>query len=180
MRKFVLAVALPAALAAGCSRPSDEPAARDLTLLTTPESSATSAVVSARELIRSPAEPLSPAPAGTAARLRLVPVRAPAKAAAPRPEPAPPAPVPNAEVARSRSPEPAPAPVAAAAGAGMALEPGQSVTVVSAGASAGPAQLPPTELISSHEMAGRRIIIIGDDRCVPGRGELLPGLRHRH
>jgi hypothetical protein len=180
MRQTVFALLLPGAILAGCSRPADEGAARDLTLLQTPESSATRGIVSARELDRPDPEPQLPVQAPSAARPRLVPARAHAVAAARASESLrqAPLPVPNAEPAPAPEPTPSPAPVAAAAGAGTPLEPGQSVTLVPAGASAAPGAMPPTELVTAREMAGRRIIVVGDDRCVPGRGELLPG-RHR-
>jgi hypothetical protein len=183
MRKLALAVLLPGALAAGCSRPAAEPAQRDLTLLTAADSSATAAIASARELDRVDPEPRTRAEAGVTLRPRPVPVRAHAKPAAPAPEASAPAPVaaPAPTPAAKHAPAPPPAPATLAArGAGTPLEPGQSVTLVPAGATAGPGQVPGTELLTAQEMGHRSIIIIGDDRCVPGRGELLPGLRLRH
>jgi hypothetical protein len=180
MRKLALVVLLPGALAAGCSRPVDEPPPRDLTLLVGAESTATPATTSARELDRPDPEPRAPVATGTAVRPRLAPIRAHAEAAAPSAEARSPAPVPvpAAEPAPTASPAPAPATVAAG-GAGTPLEPGQSVTIVPAGASAGPGQVPQTELLTPRQMDGGGVIIIDDDRCIPGRGELLPGLRLR-
>jgi hypothetical protein len=180
MRKLAL-VLLPGVLVAGCSLSSDEPASRDLTLLTA-SSVAAPAVASARELDRPDLDPRTPAVTGTAPRQRLVPVRTRAKPAATAAEAEllAPVPAPAAEPAYANSPAPTPS-TSAAGGGGMPLEPGQSVAIVPAGASTGPGQLPETELISPRSRGGRTIIIMGDDRCVPGRGELFPGLRHfRH
>src|SRR4051794_27595430 len=85
MRKLALAVLLPGALVAGCSRrPANEPAKRDLTLLADVDSS-NLGVVSPRELWRSNPEPQTPVAATTAVRPRLVPVHKHAKPAAPTP-----------------------------------------------------------------------------------------------
>jgi hypothetical protein len=177
MRKLALAVLLPAAVAAGCSRPADEPAKRDLTLLADVDTSKLS-VVSPRELIRSDPEPQAPVAASTAVQPRLVPVRKHAKPAAPTPAAHTSAPVATPEASPAPQGPPTPTQVASAPkGAGTPLDPGQSVTVMPAATSTSPGNVPGADASPIHEL-GRGIIIIGDDRCVPGRGDLLPRWRH--
>jgi hypothetical protein len=177
MRKLALAVLLPAAVVAGCSRPADEPAKRDLTLLADVDTSKL-AVVSPRELLRSDPEPQAPVAAPTAVRPQLVPVRKHAKPAAPTPAAHSSAPVATPNASPTPHGPPLPTQVASAPkGAGTPLDPGQSVTQMPAASSTNPGTVPGTDASPLHEL-GRGIIIIGDDRCVPGRGELLPRWRH--
>ena len=160
---------LPGALVlAACGGP-NRPASRDLTLLDPSNQTTTGAVVSAQEMGLVNTET---GVTNSAATVRRVPAPARARAvpAAVVPE-AQPAPTPPAA-----SPTPAPndedaAP--AAGGAGHALEPGQTVTVVpatSAGVQHGPDPGPSTE---PEGMRIRRREHHGD-RCIPGRGEVLP------
>ncbi|HET7599467.1 MAG TPA: hypothetical protein VFK09_04210 [Gemmatimonadales bacterium] len=179
MRPLALTLLVPGLWVAACSRPSGEPAGRDLTLLTAERDSAAPGVVSARELGLATPEPRDSAPADATPRRRPVAAPRHATPAAPAPEAARAAPVPAPEPAPARSADPGPAHGPAAGGAVTALEPGQSVATLPATAAGAPDQLPPTELVSERQLRGRRLIIIGDDRCVPGRGELVPGLRHR-
>lgn len=178
MRKLALAVLLPGALVAGCSRrPADEPAKRDLTLLADVDTSKFP-IVSPRELWRSDPEPQAPVAAPTAVRPHLVPARKHAKPAAPAPAAHRTAPVAAPDASPAPQGPPTPTPVAAAPkGAGTPLDPGQSVTIMPASASTSPGNVPTTDALGVHEL-GHGIIIIGDDRCVPGRGDLMPRWRH--
>jgi hypothetical protein len=156
---------LPCALVlAACSGERAAPSRRDLTLLDPADQSAAPAVVSARELAVTRAEPgatvLAPAPVRTHARpAREVSAPAPA-ASAPAPVPAPePVAVPEAD--------------AAAAGAGEALAPGQTVSVIPSTSGSAPAPVPVGDFSTERGIRSRPVIIIGDDRCVPGRGEVI-------
>jgi hypothetical protein len=170
---FVNVLALPGALlAVACGTDQRPPATRDLTLLTTPASPG--AVASADELDRPRAEPRAPAPTGRTtreprpARRRSAPTEAAASPSVSAPAPAPPAPT------------TAPA-VATRSGAATSLDPGESVSAVPAVPAAAPGRLP-APLGGDEPGVTRRgpWIIIGDDRCIPGRGELFPrGLRVR-
>jgi hypothetical protein len=166
-------VLLPAAIiVAACNTDRSESAPRDLTLLPSTES-ATAGIASARELdlprpdagatrtsaVRAPT--LAPA------RVRARPARQTSHAAKVAPVASP-----NSEPAPS---SPAPGPNdAAAGGAGMALDPGQTVTVVPASSGTGAAPFPATDISTARGMRPRPVIIIGDDRCIPGRGEIIP------
>ncbi|HEX5387361.1 MAG TPA: hypothetical protein VFW66_11705 [Gemmatimonadales bacterium] len=187
MRKLATAALLLGALAAACSRSSDPapensasttaPAARDLTLLDAlpPAPDAAPAVVSARELAVPHAEPLVAAPSRHQSA-RAVAHSAPARRpTAPVRAAASPLTVPTPATLAVSAPAPAPAPVAR--GAGTALEPGESVTQLPATAAA-PGSLPPVDLVSDRDLHRHPFVIIGDDRCIPRRGDLFPRPRH--
>jgi hypothetical protein len=172
MRIWYACLAVPVALAAAaCSSDRSESAPRDLTLL--PSASATDAVASARELDLPRAEPDHSNAAGASAmtpvpaRVRARPAKPVERAAneapvvAPDPEPSP------------ESPAPGPRDVASAGGAGMPLEPGQTVTVLPVSGGTGAQPLPASD-IATEDQIRRPWIIIGDDRCIPGRGEVMP------
>jgi hypothetical protein len=61
----------------------------------------------------------------------------------------------------------------AAAGAGEALAPGQTVSVIPATSGSAPAPVPVGDFSTESGIRSRPVIIIGDDRCVPGRGEVI-------
>ena len=154
---------LPCALVlAACSGERAAPPRRDLTLLDPADQSATPAVVSARELAVTRADPgvTVVAPARTHAR----PAR---EVSAPAPTASAPAPVPTPE------PVTAPEDDAAAAGAGEALAPGQTVSVIPATSGSAPAPVPVGDFSTESGIRSRPVIIVGDDRCVPGRGEVI-------
>jgi hypothetical protein len=164
---------LPGALVvAACNTERSESAPRDLTLLPSTES-ATPAVASARELDlpRSDAgltsQSSTRAPTPVPARAHARPAKRSEHAAALTPVPAP-----DAEPAPT-SPAPGPRD-AALAGAGTPLEPGQTVTVLPASSGAGTAPLPGSDVSTAEGIRARPWIIIGDDRCIPGRGEVMP------
>jgi hypothetical protein len=166
-------VLLPAAIVvAACNTDRSESAPRDLTLLPSTES-ATAGITSARELdlprpdagaVRTSA---ARAPTPAPARVRARPARQTSQAANVAPVASP-----NTEPAPS-SPAPGPS-VAAAGGAGLALDPGQTVTIIPASSGAGAAPFPATDVSTAQGMRARPVIIIGDDRCIPGRGEIIP------
>ena len=147
---------------AACSSERAAPARRDLTLLDPADQSATPAVVSARELAVTRAEPGATvvAPVRTHAR----PAR---EASAPTPAASAPAPVPVPE------PVTVPDDAATPAGAGEALAPGQTVSVIPATSAPAPDPLPVGDFSTERGIRSRPVIIIGDDRCVPGRGEVI-------
>jgi hypothetical protein len=172
MRTGYTCLAVSAALAiAACSSERSESTPRDLTLL--PVESATDAVASARELNLPRAEPehsnaagasaMTPVPARVHARpaKRVTRADKDAPVAAPDPEPAP------------ESPAAGPHNVASAGGAGTPLDPGQTVTVLPVSGGSGAAPLPVSD-IATQDQIRRPWIIIGDDRCIPGRGEVMP------
>ncbi|HEX2451364.1 MAG TPA: hypothetical protein VHJ69_09485 [Gemmatimonadales bacterium] len=172
-RSVLLLAAALAAAGCGSDAASTRAGAdgRDLTLVSTPS---TDAVLGPAEFVTPPAAPNAPAvSAAPAARPRVV--RKPAVAAAPDLAPTLQAPAPLAAA------EPAPAtpePVADTwAGAGTALEPGQAVGVVPVAIGAG-SRMPPTELVTERGIRWTGMIH-GDDRCIPGRDEMLPGFRAR-
>jgi hypothetical protein len=173
MRIWYTCFAVPAALAvAACTSERSESTPRDLTLLPSAES-ATGAVASARELDLPRAEPDQSNAAGASA-LTPVPARVrarPAKRAERAPRDAPVA-APDAEPA-PESPAAGPRDVASAGGAGMPLDPGQTVTVLPVSGGTGAAPLPVSD-VASEDQIRRPWIIIGDDRCIPGRGEVMP------
>jgi hypothetical protein len=166
-------LAIPFALVvAACSSERSDSTPRDLTLLPSAES-ATDAVASARELDLPRAEPEQKNAAGASA-LTPVPARVHARQAkrvdraakdapvtAPDPEPAP------------ESPAPGPRDVASAGGAGTPLDPGQTVTVLPVSGGTGPQPLPVSDVATEGQIR-RPWIVIGDDRCIPGRGEVMP------
>ncbi len=163
-----------AALAAsGCASEPEQsrPDARDLTLAPAP---ASDAVLGPAELIRPAAAPrVAAVSAAPAPRSRVAP-RA-AAAAAPDVAPTVEAPVP---VAAEEASPPTPHPVVDAwSGAGRSLEPGQAVGVVPVAVGGG-SQMPPTELVSERGIRWMGMVH-GDDRCIPGRDEMLPGFRAR-
>ncbi len=162
----------PAALVvASCSTERSESTPRDLTLLPSAES-ATGAVASARELDLRPADPQL-ANSSTASAPKPVPARVPARKAHRSANSSRVAPVPAPEA------EPAPTSTApgprnvAHAGAGTPLDPGQTVTVIPASSGAGSAPLPTSDVSTERAMRGPWIVI-GDDQCIPGRGEVIP------
>jgi len=162
MRIPPVSLLLPAALVvAACSNERPVSADRDLTLAPSAES-ATAAVVSAREL-GLPEVERSRVPSTLSSR----PARARARA---RP----------AADGSSLTPAPTPQPEpelenVADAGAGHALAPGQSVSVIPATSAAGPAPVPDHDFASERGMRSRPIWVVeGDDRCIPGRGEVIP------
>ena len=159
--------------AAACSPAPDAGplAARDLTL----------APAAAPEAVLGPAERIAPpAPGGTLRAPVAAPARRPvvarraAVSAAPEPAaPAAPVPAPVEEAAAAE-----PAPIADSwAGAGHTLEPGQAVGVVPVAMGRG-TRMPQTDLVSERGIrwAG---MVPGEDRCIPGRDEMLPGFRAR-
>ncbi len=154
---------------AACSGERAVPPRRDLTLLDPADQSATPAVVSARELAVTRAEPGATVMAP--ARRRPVPVRTHARPArevsAPAPAASRPAPVPAPESVTASEDD------AAAAGAGEALAPGQTVSVIPATSGSAPAPVPVGDFSTESGIRSRPVIIIGDDRCVPGRGEVI-------
>ncbi|MGH7631167.1 MAG: hypothetical protein ACREOF_17625, partial [Gemmatimonadales bacterium] len=93
-------------------------------------------------------------------------------------QPAAPDPAPTVDAPAAAEPQAAPQPVVDAwAGAGTALEPGQAVGVVPVAMGTG-SQMPPTELVSERGIRWTGMVH-GDDRCIPGRDEMLPGFRAR-
>jgi hypothetical protein len=163
--------------AAGCAsdaaRSAEESgaAARDLTLATAPTADA---VLGPAEATSRPAAPAVRA-ASAAPSLRHRVVRRAAVAAAPEPSPAVESPAPAAAAAPSPpTPEPL---VDQWTGAGTALEPGQAVGVVPVAMGAG-SGMPPTELVSERGIRWTGMIH-GDDRCIPGRDEVVPTFRAR-
>jgi len=172
MRVRHVSYLIPAALVvAGCNTERPEAASRDLTLLPSSES-ATPAVASARELDLPKPDVGLDNP--SAARLPTpMPARVHARPAAPSSHSDKLAPVPDPAADLAPTP-PAPGPqVAATGGAGMGLEPGQTVTVLPA-SSSGTAPLPASDISTEEGIKARPWIIIGDDRCIPGRGEVMP------
>ncbi len=167
-----LAVLLAASLAGGACSPAREsapPAGRDLTLAAAP---APDAVLGSTERVRSSSAPAAPALlAAPTARPRVV--RRPAVAAAPDFAPVVDAPAPPLAPAAPPAPEPV---VDAWAGAGRSLEPGQAVGVVPVAMGGGTA-MPQTDLVSERGI--RWSGMIGEDRCIPGRDEMVPGFRAR-
>jgi hypothetical protein len=162
MRIPSISLLLPGALVvAACGGGANRPASRDLTLLDPASETTTGAVVSAREmgLVRTETGVTK-----TAAAVRRLP--APARARA-----VPAAVMPEAQPAPAPTPDEDAGPVAG--GAGQALEPGQTVTVVPA-TSAGVQHRPdPGSYTEPEGMRNRRRERHGD-RCIPGRGEVLP------
>lgn len=162
MRIPSISLLLPGVLVvAACGGGADRAASRDLTLLDPANETTTGAVVSAREmgLVRTETGVTK-----TAASVRRLP--APARARA-----VPAAVVPEVQPAPTPTPDEDAGPVAG--GAGQALEPGQTVTVVpatSAGVQHGP---DPGSYTEPEGMRNRRRERHGD-RCIPGRGEVLP------
>lgn len=164
---------LPAALlVAACNTDRPEPVSRDLTLLPSSES-ALAPVASARELDLPRAEPgadrtsAARAPTRAPARVHARPAHRTARAEAVAPVPSP-----DAEPA-ARAPAPGPE-NAAAGGAGTPLEPGQTVTLLPASTGAGTSPVPASGVATAEGIRARPWIIIGDDRCIPGRGEVMP------
>jgi hypothetical protein len=170
--RSVLIVA--AALAAsGCASEPEQnrPDPRDLTLATAP---APDAVLGPAELIRPAAAPRAAAVSAAPAPRSRVARRA-AEPAAPEVAPTVEAPAP---VAAAEALPPTPQPVVDAwAGAGRSLEPGQAVGIVPV-AMGGGSRMPPTELVSERGIRWMGMVH-GDDRCIPGRDEMLPGFRAR-
>lgn len=156
---------------AACSGERAVPPRRDLTLLDPADQSATPAVVSARELAVARAEPGATVMAPARRRPVPAPVRTHARPArdvsAPTAAASTPAPVPTPE------PVTAPEEDAAAAGAGEALAPGQTVSVIPATSGSAPAPVPVGDFSTESGIRSRPVIIVGDDRCVPGRGEVI-------
>ncbi len=166
---LVLAAALAAS---GCAPKRESPApARDLTLAAAP---AADAVLGSAERIALSAAPSAPAVAAAPAPRPRVAPRA-AVPAAPDPAPTASAPVP------ATSDEPAPPTaepiVDSWAGAGSALEPGQAVGIVPV-AMGGGSRMPQTDLVSERGIRWMGVVH-GDDRCIPGRDEIVPGFRAR-
>jgi hypothetical protein len=159
--------------AAACSAGSDagRTPARDLTLAAAP---APDAVLGAAERVTPPqavstqAAPVAePSPRPRVVRRAAVP-------AAPVPETATaPVPVPVEEpIARSAEP------VAEKwSGGGRELEPGQAVGVVPVALGSG-TRMPQTDLVSERGIRWMGMVH-GDDRCIPGRDEVVPGFRAR-
>lgn len=174
MRVWYPYLVVPAALAvAGCTTERSESAPRDLTLLPSAESS-TGAVASARELDLPRAEP-EPGQASAASTLTPVPARVHARPARRSERSTGSAPVPAADPEpSSASPSPGPRDVASAGGAGTPLDPGQTVTVIPASGGTGTAPLPVSDVSTEEGIRARPWIVIGDDRCIPGRGEVMP------
>lgn len=159
-----------ALLLAACGAEQAQPARRDLTLLDPAAESAVPPVVSAREMAVTRTEPgvtqASPRarPAPAPVRTRALPAR---KVSAPAPDASMVASVPVEEpVAAGEEP--------AAAGAGEALAPGQIVKVIPATSAPSPAPVPVGDFSTERGIRARPVIIIGDDRCIPGRGEVIP------
>ena len=149
---------------AACSGERPASSDRDLTLAPSVESATASAVVSARELGRPEIEQ------SRAARQRHFPHQPGARPGAPRAGVSAPAAAPAAD------PEPDPEVDDAVDAGGHALAPGQSVSVIPATSGAGPAPAPYSDYAGEGEMRnhGRPGIVHGDDRCIPGRGEVIP------
>lgn len=160
---------LPCALVlAACSAERARPERRDLTLMDPADQSATPAVVSARELAATPAEPgAAHAPAVRLRRPAPAPIRTPARPAHEVAAPAAPA----SAAASASAPEEVAAP-AQEAGAGRELAPGQTVSAIPATSAPAPAPVPVGDLTTERGIT-RPVIIIGDDRCIPGRGEVI-------
>ena len=159
--------------AAACSSGSDVGGApsRDLTLAAAP---APEAVLGAVERIAPPeAGSAHTAPVAEPASHPRV-VRRAAVPAVPEPEAAvAPVPVPVEEPV-----EPATEPAADDwSGGGRVLEPGQAVGVVPV-AMGGGSTMPQTDLVSERGIRWTGMVH-GDDRCIPGRDEMLPGFRAR-
>jgi hypothetical protein len=167
-RLAVLLAVLLAGAACSSDRESAPPAGRDLTLAAAP---APDAVLGSTERVRPSSAPAVPALVATA-RPRVV--RRPAVAAAPEPALVPEAPAPAAAASAPPAPEPI---VDAWAGAGRSLEPGQAVGVVPVAMGGGTA-MPQTDLVSERGIRWTGMIH-GEDRCIPGRDEMVPGFRAR-
>jgi hypothetical protein len=162
MRVSPASLFLPAILVvAACSGERSTSSNRDLTLAPSVESATESAVVSARELGRPEIEQSRP-PANVTSRVRRVRVRVPAaEVSAPAAAPA-------------EDPEPDPVADDAVAAGGHALAPGQSVSVIPSTSGAGPAPAPHSDYAGDGEMRNRPAWHVHGDRCIPGRGEVIP------
>jgi len=167
---LVLAALLAAAACSSGSQ-SSRPDARDLTLAARPTPDA---VLGPVERIASSQAPRAPdVVAAPAPRPRVA--RQAAMAAAPDPAPVAEAPVP--EAAAEPAPPTAEPVVDAWSGAGRSLEPGQAVGVVPV-AMGGGSTMPQTDLVSERGIRWTGMVH-GDDRCIPGRDEMVPGFRAR-
>jgi hypothetical protein len=163
MRVPPASLVLPAVLVvAACSGERSASSDRDLTLAPSVESATGSAVVSARELGRPELEQ-SRTPANVTSRATRVRVRVHAAGvSAPAAAPA-------------EQPEPDPEPDDAVVPGGHALAPGQSVSVIPHTSAAGPAAAPYSDYAGEGEMRERRPAWhVHGDRCIPGRGEVIP------
>jgi hypothetical protein len=162
---------LPGALIlAACGGEQSRPASRDLTLLAPASETTSDAVVSAREMDLVKTE-TGGTNRSTVRRLPAPRARTVAAVAAPD--------------AGAGTPAPAPAgPATPAAdgdndvgfvtgGAGQALEPGQTVTVVPATSAGVQRGAEPGPYVEPAALRPRRHSHHGD-RCIPGRGELIP------
>jgi hypothetical protein len=172
IRRAVAVAALFAGAACSSSSPSTPSNARDLTLA---GSAAPAAVLG-------PAERIEPASASKQAAQASAPaprprvIRRSSVAAAPDPAQVGEAPMPAAAAIPA---PPTPAPIVDQwTGAGHALAPGQAVGVVPV-AMGGGATMPQTDLVSERGIRWSGMIAGGDDRCIPGRDEMLPGFRAR-
>jgi hypothetical protein len=170
-RHAVVLAALVAAAACSSGPESSPSGARDLTLVASP----------AQDAVLGPAERIAPAEAPRAPAVVAAPASRPkiarraAVAAAPDPAPVVEAPVPEA-AAEPAPPTPQPV-VDAWTGAGRSLEPGQAVGVVPVAMGSG-TRMPQTDLVSERGIRWTGMVH-GDDRCIPGRDEMLPGFRAR-
>ncbi len=153
-------------LAVACGGERAAPVTRDLTLAPSVESATEGAVVSAREL-GLPEVEQSRRPTSTAAVARhgatKARIRTPDAAGPSRPVVAP--------VAEQPVPE---SDEVADVGAGHALAPGQTVSMIPATSGAGASPVPDSDYANEHEMHRPTWVIHGDDRCIPGRGEVIP------
>jgi hypothetical protein len=172
IRHVVAVAALFAGAACSPTSQSTPSTARDLTLAGT---LAPSAVLGPSERISvSPAPRQAALVAAPAARPRVT--RRAAVAAAPDAAPVVEAPVPAAAETPAL---PTPAPIVDTwTGAGHSLAPGQAVGVVPV-AMEGGTRMPQTDLVSERGIRWSGMIAGGDDRCIPGRDEMLPGFRAR-
>lgn len=171
IRHSLALAALLAGAACSSGPESTRSDARDLTLAPAP---VPDAVLGPAERITTPAGPKAPAAVAAPAPRPRVARRA-AVAAAPDPAPVVEAPIPAAADAPA---PPTPEPVVDSwTGAGRSLEPGQAVGVVPVAMGSG-STMPPTDLVSERGIRWTGMVH-GDDRCIPGRDEMLPGFRAR-
>jgi hypothetical protein len=152
---------------AACSGERAVPPRRDLTLLDPADQSATPAVVSARELAVTRAEPGATVMAPARRRSVPAPVRTGARQAHLAAQNSAPAPAPVQDA------DPATESEDATARDGHALAPGQQASVIPATSASGPAPVPDAGYFGEGGRRRGRLIVDGD-RCIPGRGEVIP------
>jgi hypothetical protein len=155
-------------IAAACGGEPAASAHRDLTLAPSAESA--TAVVSARELgLPEVEQSRAPASSASAARPAQARVRAPSRGPS----------VPQAVAAPAPAAVPDPAPAVEEFADPHALAPGQTVSAIPATSGAGAAPVPDSDFASEAGIRSRPTWVIHGDRCIPGRGEVIPRRRPR-